>query len=108
MPGMRRLAFAAILAGAAALWAAGPVSAQNSTVRGAVIGGAAGAVVGGAVTGTGRGALVGGAIGAGTGAAVGANRSRRVRSYYFWRGGNCYLRQNNGRVVRVARNRCRR
>ncbi|MGA0562467.1 glycine zipper domain-containing protein [Ancylobacter sp. VNQ12] len=105
---LRRLACAAILAGAAALWAVGPVSAQNSTARGAVIGGATGAVVGGAVTGTGRGALVGGAIGAGTGAAIGANRNRRVRSYYFWRHGNCYLRQNNGRVVRVARNRCRR
>ena len=86
-----------------------PVQAQNSTATGAIIGGVTGAVIGGAVTGRGSGALVGGAIGAGTGAVIGnqADRNRRARSYYFWRSGSCYLRQSNGRVVRVHRNNCR-
>ncbi|TCK31645.1 outer membrane protein with glycine zipper [Ancylobacter aquaticus] len=88
------------------LWATPPVSAQNSTARGAIIGGVAGAAIGGAATGTAGGAAAGAAIGAGTGAVIGSNRNRRARAYYFQRGGRCYLRQNNGRVVRVDRRRC--
>ncbi|MBS7545959.1 glycine zipper 2TM domain-containing protein [Ancylobacter oerskovii] len=87
-----------------------PAQAQNSTATGAIIGGVTGAVIGGAVTGRGTGALVGGAIGAGTGAVIGsqADRNRnRYREFYFWRGGNCYLQQSNGRVVRVHRHNCR-
>ncbi|MDQ0510194.1 glycine zipper domain-containing protein [Ancylobacter amanitiformis] len=105
---MLRHACAAALLALLAFWVAHPAAAQNSTARGALIGGATGAVVGGAVTGTGRGALVGGALGAGTGAAIGASRNRNSRSYHFWRNGNCYYRQSNGRVLRSNPRHCRR
>lgn len=91
---------------AAGLAVAAPASARNDTTRGAVIGGVTGAVIGGAATGTAGGAAAGAAIGAGTGAVIGSNRSRNARSYYFRRGGRCYLRQRNGRVVRVDRRHC--
>ncbi|MFT0861610.1 glycine zipper domain-containing protein [Ancylobacter sp. G4_0304] len=84
-----------------------PASAQSNAARGAAIGGVSGAVIGGAVTGTGRGALTGAAIGAGTGAVIGSQSRRNARSYYFWRSGNCYFRNSNGRVTRVDRRRCR-
>jgi len=100
-----RWTLAALAVAVLTLWSAPQVSAQSSAARGAVIGGVAGAAVGGAVTGTGRGAAVGAAVGAGTGAVIGANRSR-ARAYYFRRGNRCYLRQRNGRVVRVDRRRC--
>ena len=46
-------------------------AAQESTLGGALFGGAAGAIVGGAIGG-GRGAAIGAIVGAGTGAAIGA------------------------------------
>jgi hypothetical protein len=46
-------------------------AAQDSTLGGALFGGAAGAIVGGAIGG-GRGAAIGAIVGAGTGAAIGA------------------------------------
>ena len=52
----------------------GPVqqaAAQESTLGGALFGGAAGAILGGAIGG-GRGAAIGAIVGAGTGAAIGA------------------------------------
>ncbi|MCB4770357.1 hypothetical protein LGR54_17250 [Ancylobacter sp. Lp-2] len=102
-------ALALLTAVGAASFSSAPAQAQNRTTTGAIVGGVTGAVVGGAVTGSGTGALVGGAVGAGTGAVIGAqsDRNRRARSYYFWRRGNCYLRQSNGRVVQVNRRNCR-
>jgi uncharacterized protein YcfJ len=55
-------------------------SAQESTLGGALFGGAAGAIVGGALGG-GRGAAVGAIVGAGTGAAIGAQGEPRDGGY---------------------------
>ena len=49
-------------------------AAQESTLGGALFGGAAGAIVGGALGG-GRGAAIGAIVGAGTGAAIGPGRA---------------------------------
>ena len=51
-------------------------AAQESTLGGALFGGAAGAIVGGALGG-GRGAAIGAIVGAGTGAAIGAQGEPR-------------------------------
>ena len=59
----------------------GPIqeaAAQESTLGGALFGGAAGAIVGGALGG-GRGAAIGAIVGAGTGAAIGAQGEPRPR-----------------------------
>ena len=53
-------------------------AAQESTLGGALFGGAAGAIVGGALGG-GRGAAIGAIVGAGTGAAIGAQGEPRPR-----------------------------
>lgn len=104
---MFRMPLVAVVAAGLSAFALTPASAQSDAARGAVIGGVAGAVIGGAVTGRAGGAIAGAAIGAGTGAVIGNNSNRRARSYYFWRGGNCYFRNSNGRVTRVDRRRCR-
>lgn len=62
-------------------------AAQESTLGGALFGGAAGAIVGGALGG-GRGAAIGAIVGAGTGAAIGAQGEPRP--------GGCYLEQPGG------------
>ena len=71
----------------------GPVqeaAAQESTLGGALFGGAAGAIVGGALGG-GRGAAIGAIVGAGTGAAIGAQGEPRPGGYRWYQGG-CYRR----------------
>ncbi|WP_291850139.1 glycine zipper domain-containing protein [Bradyrhizobium sp.] len=85
------------LATLVALAAFAPVQeakAQESTLGGALFGGAAGAIVGGALGG-GRGAAVGAIVGAGTGAAIGAQGEPR-RGGYRWYQGACYVEQPGG------------
>ena len=81
----------------------GPVqeaAAQESTLGGALFGGAAGAIVGGALGG-GRGAAIGAIVGAGTGAAIGAQGEPRPGGYRWYQGG-CYLEQPGGWAARSA------
>lgn len=69
-------------------------AAQDSTLGGALFGGAAGAIVGGAIGG-GRGAAIGAIVGAGTGAAIGAQGEPRGGGYRYYRGG-CYVETPDG------------
>jgi len=80
-----------------ALAVCGPVqeaAAQDSTLGGALFGGAAGAIVGGAIGG-GRGAAIGAIVGAGTGAAIGAQGEPRPGGYRYYQGG-CFVEQPGG------------
>ncbi|MCK1514934.1 BA14K family protein [Bradyrhizobium sp. 190] len=69
-------------------------AAQESTLGGALFGGAAGAILGGALGG-GRGAAVGAIVGATTGAAIGAQGEPRPGGYRYYQGG-CYVEQPGG------------
>ena len=69
-------------------------AAQESTLGGALFGGAAGAIVGGALGG-GRGAAIGAIVGAGTGAAIGAQGEPRGGGYRYYQGG-CYVETPGG------------
>jgi len=69
-------------------------AAQESTLGGALFGGAAGAIVGGAIGG-GRGAAIGAIVGAGTGAAIGAQGEPRDGGYRWYQGG-CYVETPGG------------
>jgi hypothetical protein len=69
-------------------------AAQESTLGGALFGGAAGAILGGALGG-GRGAAIGAIVGAGTGAAIGAQGEPRPGGYRWYQGG-CYFEQPGG------------
>lgn len=98
--GLAALAFAALVMGGMPA----PVSAQNNTASGALIGGTAGALIGGAATGSAGGVAAGAIIGGTTGAIIG---SQTGRNRYFWgNNGRCYRRQPNGVVVRVNRGNC--
>ncbi|WKA27515.1 hypothetical protein [Bradyrhizobium roseum] len=77
-------------------------AAQESTLGGALFGGAAGAIVGGAIgggrgaaIGGGRGAAIGAIVGAGTGAAIGAQGEPRGGGYRWYQGG-CYVETAGG------------
>lgn len=83
-----------ILLGLAVLAPTQQASAQDSTLGGALFGGAAGAIVGGAIGG-GRGAAIGAVVGAGTGAAIGAQGEPR-RGGYRWYQGGCYVETQGG------------
>ena len=85
----------------------GPVqeaAAQESTLGGALFGGAAGAIVGGALGG-GRGAAIGAIVGAGTGAAIGAQGEPRPGGYRYYQNG-CYVQQPDGSWVGVSPRYC--
>ncbi|MDI1262845.1 MAG: YMGG-like glycine zipper-containing protein, partial [bacterium] len=75
-----------MLLGLAVLAPTQQASAQESTLGGALFGGAAGAIVGGAIGG-GRGAAIGAVVGAGTGAAIGAQGEPRRGGYRWYQGG---------------------
>ena len=66
-------------------------AAQNNTLGGALLGGAAGAAIGGLATGKAGGAIAGGVIGAAAGAIIGSEYDRRKGSYYWYKG-RCYHR----------------
>jgi len=76
-------------------------AAQESTLGGALFGGAAGAIVGGAIGGR-SGAAVGAVIGAGTGAAIGAQGEPRPGGYRYYQNG-CYVEQPGGWVAVAPR-----
>ena len=82
---------------ALAIMSAEPASAQQSTLGGAIVGGAAGALIGGAVTGRAGGAIAGGIIGGALGAAIGAQAERR--NAYYWYNGRCYAAVQGGYVL---------
>jgi hypothetical protein len=72
-------------------------AAQDSTLGGAIFGGAAGAIVGGAIGGS-SGAAAGAVLGAATGAAIGAQGEPRPGGYRYYQNG-CYVQQGNGWVA---------
>jgi hypothetical protein len=80
-------------------------AAQNNTVGGALLGGAAGAIIGGAATGKAGGAVAGGIIGAAAGAVLGSQLEPRPGGYY-WYDGRCWLRYGDGSYHRVSRRYC--
>jgi outer membrane lipoprotein SlyB len=79
-------------------------AAQNNTVGGALLGGAAGAIIGGAATGRAGGAVAGGIIGAAAGAVLGSQLEPRPGAYY-WYDGRCWIRYDGG-SDRVSRRYC--
>jgi len=80
-------------------------AAQNNTVGGALLGGAAGAIIGGAATGKAGGAVAGGIIGAAAGAMLGSQLEPRPGGYY-WYDGRCWIRYGDGSYHRVSRRYC--
>ena len=100
--GLKATAAAACLAMA---FTSAPASAQNNTVGGALLGGAAGAIIGGAATGKAGGAVAGGIIGAAAGAMIGSQMEPR-RGGYYWYDGRCWRRYPNGDYHRVSRRYC--
>ncbi len=94
----------ALLAGVAPRQAA----AQDNTLGGALLGGAAGAIIGGAATGKAGGAIAGGIIGAAAGAALGSQMEPRPRygRYYYWYHGRCWRRAGDGNYYRTKRRYC--
>jgi uncharacterized protein YcfJ len=70
-------------------------AAQDNTIGGALLGGAAGAIIGGAATGKAGGAVAGGIIGAAAGAAIGSQFEPRHGGYY-WYHGRCWRRWRDG------------
>jgi outer membrane lipoprotein SlyB len=80
-------------------------AAQDNTIGGALLGGAAGAIIGGAATGKAGGAVAGGIIGAAAGAMLGSQLEPRPGGYY-WYDGRCWLRYGDGSYHRVPRRYC--
>ncbi|HET9716653.1 MAG TPA: glycine zipper domain-containing protein [Pseudolabrys sp.] len=81
------------------------LSAQDNTLGGALLGGAAGAIIGGAATGKAGGAVAGGIIGAAAGAMLGSQLEPRPGGYY-WYDGRCWVRYRDGSYHRVPRRHC--
>jgi uncharacterized membrane protein len=82
-----------------------PASAQNNTLGGALLGGAAGAIIGGAATGKAGGAVAGGVIGAAAGAILGSQLEPR-RSGYYWYDDRCYWRGRDGNYYPTKHHYC--
>ena len=80
-------------------------AAQDNTIGGALLGGAAGAIIGGAATGRAGGAVAGGIIGAAAGAMLGSQLEPR-RGGYYWYDGRCWLRYSDGSYHRVSSRYC--
>lgn len=102
---MIRIISAIALLALAAIVSATPTVAQDNTLGGALLGGAAGAIIGGAATGKAGGAVAGGIIGAAAGAMLGSQLEPRRRGYY-WYDGRCWYRRGDGSYVRVSRHNC--
>lgn len=101
---IRTFATAAVLA-LASLMPIQDASAQDSTLGGALLGGAAGAIIGGAATGKAGGAVAGGIIGAAAGGIIGSQMEPR-RGGYYWYKDRCWLRYPNGDYHRVRSSYC--
>ncbi len=80
-------------------------SAQNNTLGGALLGGAAGAIIGDAATGKAGGAVAGGIIGAAAGAMLGSQLEPR-RHRYYWYHGRCYWRGRDGNYYPTSDRHC--
>ena len=80
-------------------------AAQDNTIGGALLGGAAGAIIGGAATGRAGGAVAGGIIGAAAGAMLGSQLEPR-RGGYYWYDGRCWVRYGDGSYHRVSSRYC--
>jgi len=79
--------------------------AQDNTMGGALLGGAAGAIIGGAATGKAGGAVAGGIIGAAAGAMLGSQLEARPNGYY-WYDDHCWIRYRDGSYHRASRRYC--
>lgn len=100
---MIALAMLALVVGVAPRQAA----AQDNTLGGALLGGAAGAIIGGAATGKAGGAIAGGVIGAAAGAMLGSQLEARPRyGKYYWYKGRCWRRGGDGNYYRTKRRYC--
>jgi hypothetical protein len=82
-----------------------PVAAQDNTLGGALLGGAAGAIIGGAATGRAGGAVAGGVIGAAAGAMLGSQFEPR-RGGYYWYNNSCWARYGDGSYHRISSRYC--
>jgi len=83
-------------------------AAQNNTLGGALLGGAAGAAIGGIAPGKAGGAAVGGVIGAATGAIIGSQLEPRTRyGKYYWYKGRCWRLAGDGNYYRTKSKYCR-
>jgi len=91
---MRRTIEAMVMLVLLAVVPLGQAAAQNNTLGGALLGGAAGAAIGGIATGKAGGAVAGGVIGAAAGAIIGSEFDRRQGSYYWYKG-RCHHRVGN-------------
>jgi outer membrane lipoprotein SlyB len=80
-------------------------AAQDNTMGGALLGGAAGAIIGGAATGRAGGAVAGGIIGAAAGAMLGSQLEARPNGHY-WYDDRCWIRYRDGSYRRVSRRYC--
>ena len=80
-------------------------TAQDNTMGGAILGGAAGAIIGGAATGRAGGAVAGGIIGAAAGAMIGSQFEPRPGGYYYY-DDRCWVRYRDGSYHRVSRRYC--
>ncbi len=82
-------------------------AAQDNTLGGALLGGAAGAAIGGIATGKAGGAVVGGVIGAATGAMIGSQLEPRPRyGKYYWYKGRCWRLARDGNYYRTRSRYC--
>jgi outer membrane lipoprotein SlyB len=82
-----------------------PAAAQDNTIGGALLGGAAGAIIGGAATGKAGGAVAGGIIGAAAGAMLGSQLEPRPGGYNRY-DDRCWIRSGDGSYHRASRRYC--
>jgi outer membrane lipoprotein SlyB len=102
---MTRIISAVAAVAIVAIAAVKPAAAQDNTLGGALLGGAAGAIIGGAATGKAGGAVAGGIIGAAAGAMIGSQFEPRGPGYYWYQDG-CWLKRRDGSYIRVSRRYC--
>jgi hypothetical protein len=102
---MTRFVTTAIAFALTALILMRPAAAQDNTIGGAILGGAAGAIIGGAATGKAGGAVAGGIIGAAAGALLGSQLEPRAGGYY-WYNDSCWVRHGDGSLHRISRRYC--
>jgi outer membrane lipoprotein SlyB len=102
---MTRMATTAIMFTLMAPTPVQPAAAQDNTLGGALLGGAAGAIIGGAATGKAGGAVAGGIIGAAAGAVLGSQLEPRPGAYY-WYNDSCWVRYGDGSYHRISRRYC--
>jgi uncharacterized membrane protein len=104
---MTALAIVAVLAATCVTLTPRQAAAQDNTLGGALLGGAAGAIIGGAATGRAGGAIAGGVIGAAAGAILGSQLEPRPRyGRYYWYKGHCWRKGHDGNYYRTRPRYC--